>query len=98
MAAARSSPPHTGPAVTLRAQTCLLLPRLALTQTAMSVFNAANPNGTWSLFVADHSGGDVGDIAGGWSLSLTMISPVNQLADLVLNEPQRLVLCLRVAP
>jgi len=50
----------------------------------MSVFNAADPNGTWSLFVADHAAGDVGNIAGGWSLSLTMISPVNQLADLVL--------------
>jgi len=43
-----------------------------------------DPNGTWSLFVADHETGDVGDIEGGWSLSLTMISPVNQLADLVL--------------
>ncbi|HXU77872.1 MAG TPA: DUF11 domain-containing protein, partial [Methylomirabilota bacterium] len=52
---------------------------------AMSVFNAANPNGTWSLFAADHTPGDVGSIAGGWSLSLMMITPVNQVADLALS-------------
>jgi uncharacterized repeat protein (TIGR01451 family) len=47
----------------------------------MSVFNGANPNGTWSLFVQDSSGGDTGSIAGGWSVALTIISPVNKLAD-----------------
>ena len=49
---------------------------------AMSVFNTVNPNGTWSLFVDDHSAGDTGSIAGGWSLALTLITPVNQIADL----------------
>jgi uncharacterized repeat protein (TIGR01451 family) len=49
---------------------------------AMSSFNAASPNGTWSLYANDHTAGDVGTIAGGWSVALTMISPVNQLADL----------------
>jgi len=34
---------------------------------AMSVFNTLNPNGAWSLFVADHTAGDTGSIAGGWS-------------------------------
>jgi uncharacterized repeat protein (TIGR01451 family) len=52
---------------------------------AMSGFNAANPNGTWSLFAADHTDGDFGQIAGGWRLALTMITPVNQLADLALS-------------
>jgi len=51
---------------------------------AMSVFNNANPNGTWSLYIADHSAGDSGAVAGGWNLALTTISPVNQLADLSL--------------
>jgi uncharacterized repeat protein (TIGR01451 family) len=51
---------------------------------AMSVFNSLNPNGTWSLFVDDHSAGDTGSIAGGWSLSLTLISPVKKIADLSL--------------
>ncbi len=49
---------------------------------AMSMFNGANPNGTWSLFVNDHTAGDTGSIAGGWSLAFTTITPVNQLADL----------------
>ncbi len=52
---------------------------------AMSMFNGGNPNGLWSLYVADHTAGDTGSIAGGWSLSFTTISPVNQLADLLLT-------------
>ena len=48
------------------------------------MFNGGNPNGTWSLYVNDHSAGDTGSIAGGWSLTFTTITPVNQLADLAL--------------
>ena len=51
---------------------------------AMSVFNGTDPNGTWSLFVQDHSAGDTGSIAGGWSVAITLISPVNKLADVAL--------------
>ena len=32
--------------------------------TALSVFNGTNPNGTWSLFVYDDAGGDVGTLGG----------------------------------
>jgi subtilisin-like proprotein convertase family protein len=38
--------------------------------TDFSVFNNTNPNGTWSLYVMDDMGGDVGTIAGGWSLNI----------------------------
>jgi len=38
--------------------------------TAFSVFNNTNPNGTWSLYVLDDESGDLGTIAGGWTLSL----------------------------
>ncbi|GBF56099.1 alkaline phosphatase [Microcystis sp. 0824] len=38
--------------------------------TDFSVFNNTNPNGTWSLYVIDDAGGDVGTIAGGWSLNI----------------------------
>jgi uncharacterized repeat protein (TIGR01451 family) len=52
---------------------------------ALSTFNGLNPSGTWSLYVLDDSGGDAGNIANGWSLVLSMITPVNQLADLGLT-------------
>ncbi len=52
--------------------------------TALSTFNGVNPNGAWSLYVFDDSGGDSGAISNGWSLVLSMITPVNQLADLQL--------------
>jgi subtilisin-like proprotein convertase family protein len=36
----------------------------------LSVFNGTNPNGTWSLYVNDDAGGDVGSL-GGFSLIVT---------------------------
>jgi subtilisin-like proprotein convertase family protein len=37
---------------------------------SLAVFNGTNPNGTWSLYVFDDSGGDSGTIANGWSLDV----------------------------
>lgn len=37
----------------------------------LSVFNTANPNGVWSLYVLDDGFNDTGSIAGGWSLNIT---------------------------
>ena len=51
----------------------------------LAAFNAVAPNGAWSLYVFDDSGGDAGAISNGWSFSLTTISPVNQVADLGLT-------------
>jgi hypothetical protein len=39
--------------------------------TALAAFNGIDPNGTWSLYVYDDTAGDVGEIAGGWSLEIT---------------------------
>jgi len=39
----------------------------------LSVFNGANPNGTWSLFVLDDSSPDSGSIPLGWSMSVETI-------------------------
>lgn len=38
---------------------------------ALSVFNGELPNGTWKLYVVDDSAGDAGNIAGGYSLTIT---------------------------
>ena len=51
-------------------------------QSALSVFNAGYPTGTWSLYVFDDAGGDSGAISNGWSMTLSTITPVNQLVDL----------------
>jgi subtilisin-like proprotein convertase family protein len=40
----------------------------------LAVFNGLNPNGTWSLYITDDVGGDVGTIAGGWELKITTSS------------------------
>jgi uncharacterized repeat protein (TIGR01451 family) len=52
---------------------------------SLAALNGINPNGTWSLYVFDDSTGDVGAISNGWSLNLTSIVPINQLADLGLT-------------
>ena len=37
---------------------------------ALSAFDRTNPNGTWQLYVEDQWGGEVGEFAGGWSLTI----------------------------
>jgi subtilisin-like proprotein convertase family protein len=49
--------------------------------TTLSVFNGSNPNGQWRLFTVDDTSGDVGSIAGGWSLSITT-APVSQPGEI----------------
>ena len=45
------------------------------TNTTLSgAFGGINPNGTWTLYVVDDAGADVGQIAGGWCLSFTSVS------------------------
>jgi uncharacterized repeat protein (TIGR01451 family) len=46
----------------------------------LDVFSGSNPNGNWSLFVADDSGGDDGSI-GGWSLNISTSQPLAPSAD-----------------
>jgi hypothetical protein len=42
---------------------------------ALSVFDGADPNGPWQLYVRDHGGPDSGNIANGWSLTVTAVTP-----------------------
>lgn len=43
--------------------------------TLLAAFNDVDPNGTWSLYVADDASGDSGLISGGWSLTLSAMLP-----------------------
>jgi subtilisin-like proprotein convertase family protein len=47
-------------------------PAPAASGSALSIFDGTDPNGTWSLFVFDDSGGDEGSISGGWSLEIVV--------------------------
>ena len=47
----------------------------------LTVFNGLNPNGTWSLYVFDDVGADIGSINGGWELAITSISPPPVTSD-----------------
>jgi hypothetical protein len=58
------------------------LPAPAASQPYGSVlagFDNLNPDGLWSLYVYDDKPGDAGEIAGGWSLTLSVIYPVNPM-------------------
>jgi subtilisin-like proprotein convertase family protein len=51
---------------------------------ALSGYNGLSGNGTWSLFVADNAAGDVGSIAGGWSLTIKLVPAPGALAMIAL--------------
>jgi uncharacterized repeat protein (TIGR01451 family) len=52
--------------------------------TTLETFKGGSPNGGWSLYVVDDSTGDGGNIAGGWTLTLTTVDPVNPVSDLAI--------------
>jgi subtilisin-like proprotein convertase family protein len=56
---------------------------------ALSDFNGVNPNGNWQLYVTDDAAGDLGSIAGGWSISFLTSDPVccSQTCSLTCSAP-----------
>lgn len=42
--------------------------------TLAAAFSGLNPNGTWRLFLVDDASGDLGHLAGGWSVTITTTS------------------------
>jgi subtilisin-like proprotein convertase family protein len=54
--------------------------------TALSAFNGVNPNGVWQLFIVDDASGDLGTLAGGWSLKFTA-APLCASQPCTLNCP-----------
>jgi uncharacterized repeat protein (TIGR01451 family) len=51
----------------------------------LSVFNGANVQGQWSLYVVDDSADDEGNIAGGWSLNFNVADIIAPTADLMVR-------------
>ncbi|HXU77865.1 MAG TPA: choice-of-anchor D domain-containing protein, partial [Methylomirabilota bacterium] len=43
--------------------------------TNLSILNGTDPNGTWSLYIVDDTGGDSGNLTGGWSLTIAATTP-----------------------
>jgi uncharacterized repeat protein (TIGR01451 family) len=43
--------------------------------------SGTNISGAWSLYAFDNSQGDSGAVANGWAVTVTTITPVNQIAD-----------------
>ncbi len=57
----------------------------------LALFNGLNPNGTWSLFVVDDAGSDIGTLSGGWALSITTTDPSCDNCPCVLTCPSNMV-------
>ena len=60
-------------------------PAPAGSATLDGIFGTTSPNGVWSLYVVDDSGGNEGSISGGWDLTLTP-AEVPVFGELVISE------------
>ena len=46
----------------------------------LSAFNGSNPNGVWTLYIVDDTDQNIGHILNGWTLNLSTVSPLINLA------------------
>jgi subtilisin-like proprotein convertase family protein len=51
----------------------------------LAVFNGTSPNGTWNLFVLDDGTGDVGNVSGGYTLTITTGATSSNALPVVVN-------------
>jgi uncharacterized repeat protein (TIGR01451 family) len=61
------------------------VPGFAPYLTNLSIFNGANPNGSWALYALDDHAGSSGVISNGWILNLTTAGLVGSAADLAMG-------------
>jgi subtilisin-like proprotein convertase family protein len=54
----------------------------------LAVFNDVDPNGIWSLYIVDDSTGDLGTLAGGWSIDIQTRRVVQQTNQPPVITPQ----------
>ena len=54
--------------------------------TNLSVFNGTSPNGVWTLYIVDDTDQNNGTILSGWSLNLSTVSPLVNLAATMTNS------------
>src|SRR5678815_1492773 len=54
--------------------------------TTLSVLNGTDPNGAWSLFSVDDGAGDQGNLAGGWTLTITTNGPASPTISNILDQ------------
>jgi uncharacterized repeat protein (TIGR01451 family) len=53
--------------------------------TNLNTLNGSSPNGLWSLYILDDTAGNDGSVANGWTLGLTLVTPVNAPGTLALG-------------
>jgi subtilisin-like proprotein convertase family protein len=71
-------------------------PGNSVAPTGFSIFKDTDPTGVWKLFVVDNASGDLGEIAGGWTLSITLSArlEISQIGtDVVIWWPSALISC-----
>lgn len=66
-------------------------PATAGSATLSSAFNGLSPNGTWSLYVVDDAGTDIGTFSGGWDLTLTSMGAVCNTQSCSISCPGNIV-------
>ena len=62
------------------------IPAQTGTATLTSVFAGTNPNGTWSLYINDRLGGDVGQLASGWSITIVNAITAQNTQSIVIPD------------
>ena len=55
--------------------------------TSLSVFNGSSANGTWMLYIVDDTDQNFGTILNGWTLNLSTVSPLIDLAASMTSSP-----------